>query len=688
MNVEPQSGRRRGRGRSARVESRHAAVPVRSSAALPIWLVGACIALGVALAYGNSLGAPFVYDDFLTVVENPSIRGGQSLGARLAPPRELPVAGRPLVNLTFAANYATGGLSVTGYHVVNIGLHLLCALLLFGVVRRTLLSQPADQVRVTGADPSVVAFGVALVWALHPLNTDAVSYITQRTELMMAACYLLTLYGSIRAWHDGHPLAWSGLAVAACATGMACKESMVTAPVMVLAYDAIFLGRTPGGVLRRRRWFYASLAGTWLVLLLVSRGARIHSAGFATGVTIWTYLLNQAAIIPHYLERAFWPRSLVLLYGAPLPLSIGDVLPQLVLIVMLIALTIFLLRRLPAIGFLGLWFFVNLAPTSSFVPIATEVGAERRMYLPLMALVVLAVVAAARLMRGRRLAASLVLAGCAVALGFGTWDRNREYASAVELARTSMDRRPSAGAHHALGTELIRAGRSDEGIAILRETTAGEPRAHYSLGRELFQRERWDEAASELEAFVRLRPELLEAVSARQMLGRVYALQGRWPAAIEQDRMVLRMNPTSAQAIEAEGMLAGALFHTNQFDESVERYRRYLAARPTDLGALTNLGIALVALEKLPDAITTFQRIVDIDAESWEGRRNLAMALADAGEPARALSHAEKAVALRPGDAPTHVLLAQLLAANGRLREAQAEIARAAEIDPASIPSR
>jgi tetratricopeptide (TPR) repeat protein len=679
----------------------------RSTDRIYVWLCAACIAGGVLLAYGNSLAAPFIFDDHLSVLDNPSIQAWSQTRAILSPRRELPTAGRPLVNLSFAANYAVGGVSVTGYHIVNIAVHLFCALLLFGIVRRTLsrIGRPPSTSETMTSGPSIgLAFAVALIWAVHPLTTDAVTYITQRTELLMAVCYLLTLYGSIRASQSGRvvawsAVAWSALAVTACAAGMACKESMVSAPLMVMVYDAVFGEERFGRTLRRRRWFYTALAATWLILMMVSSGARIHSAGFGSGVSVWTYLLNQAIVIPRYLGLAFWPRSLVLLYGAPQPLSVGAVWPQLLLVALLVATTALFLVRAPRVGFLGLWFFVTLAPTSSIIPIATEVAAERRMYLPLMAVVVLTAIAVrqalfrpaqeravvAQALQRRVKVATLVLACCALSLTYGTWSRNRVYASPVLLAQTSVERYPSAVGRHALGVELIKAGRAEEGFAVLREAAGSEPRAHYSLGVELFRRKRWDEAIPALDAFVRLQPSLLEAVTARQLLGRAFAAKGQWRESIEPYRLVLRMNPTTSQRVETEGLLGEALFRTEQYGEAAEVYRRYLTAKPDDVIALTNHGVALVTLGRLPEATAAFQHIVDTSPDNWEGRRNLAAALSDAGDSARALPHAEKAAALRPDDAATHLLLAEVLAANGRMRDAQTHINRAAELDPALI---
>jgi protein O-mannosyl-transferase len=350
--------------------------PVAAPPADILWRA-AIIVLAGFLAYANSFSGPFVLDDRVSIVENAQIRDVWRLDSVLFPRRELPTAGRPLVNFSFAVNYALGGLDVGGYHLVNLAFHLLCGLLIFGIVRRT-LELPALKGRFGGAGMNL-GFAVALLWTLHPLNTEAVDYLTQRTELMMALFYLLTLYASIRAlWSKLR--ARRAIAVLSCGAGMLCKESMVTAPVAVLMYDRVFVFESFGRALRERWRFYGALCASWIVLTAVMwSGPRVRSAGFSVGVDPWTYLLNQTVMITQYLLLAVWPRELVVNYGWPLALTLREVLPQALFATALLALTAVALVRQPKWGFLGAWFFLTLAPTSSIVPIATEVGAERRM---------------------------------------------------------------------------------------------------------------------------------------------------------------------------------------------------------------------------------------------------------------------------------------------------------------------
>jgi len=160
------------------------------------WRIAIVIVAGI-LTYANSLSGPFILDDQSTIVDNRQIREWWSPSSVLVPESDTAIAGRPIVNLTFAVNYAIGGLDVRGYHAGNIAIHVICALLAFGVIRRTLdLPRMRDRF---GGSAANVACAVALLWVVHPLNSEVVDYLTERTESLMALFYLLTLYASIRA---------------------------------------------------------------------------------------------------------------------------------------------------------------------------------------------------------------------------------------------------------------------------------------------------------------------------------------------------------------------------------------------------------------------------------------------------------------------------------------------------------
>jgi tetratricopeptide (TPR) repeat protein len=646
------------------------------------WRTAILVASGL-LTYVNGLGNPFVFDDASTIVDNEALRHLDFWGV-LLPVRELPIAGRPVVSLTFAANYAIGGLDVAGYHIVNIALHVLCALALFGVVRRALALRSIDPALARRSTD--VAFAAGLLWVVHPLNSEVVDYLTQRTESAMALCYLITLYASIRSL--AAPGRWGPLAVLSCALGMASKESMASAPLVVLLFDRIFAFDSFAHALKQRWKLYGGLAATWLVLAaLLATGPRPMSAGFSVGLSPWSYLLNQTAMISRYLRLAVWPDSLVANYGWPRMLTLHDVLPYAVLLLALAALSAAALARYPKVGFIGAWFFVTLAPASSLVPIATEVGAERRMYLPLAGLAVLVVVGALRLLdvvssrrshdgassRRVSLVGAPLLAACALTLAAATVQRNREYGSEVTLARTVLDRYPTPVAHHLLGEVLLEAGRREEGVAHLRQALPGAPRAHLPLGVELVAEGKLDEAIAELQAFVRAQPKLLHVIKAHEYLGRAFARQERWPEAEAEFKEILRLAPNNPAA---EHLLAEVYFEQQRFPEAIERFKAYLAAAPPNVEVLNKFGAALGSTNDLDGALAAFRQAIVLDPSNGAVRRNLATALLARRDYDEALEHARRAVELQPDDAGSHDVLGQILRQEGRGREAAAEFTR------------
>ncbi|MSO57363.1 MAG: tetratricopeptide repeat protein [Acidobacteria bacterium] len=634
-----------------RRSSQKSTSPTRSGASRSGWHAALIVVAG-CLVYANSLAGPFVFDDRLSVVENGAIR---SLGGVFSHQAASALAGRPVVGLTFALNFGLDGLNVTGYHIVNIAIHLACALLLFDIARRTLMS-PRLRERYGRGAPDL-AFAIALLWTVHPLNTEGVSYLTQRTESLMALFYLLTLYASIRSQPSRHSAPWQTLAVLACGLGMGSKESMVTAPLIVVFYDRIFAFDSLRDAIKARWRLYGGLALTWIVLAyLILPGPRSGSAGFSTEVRPWTYLLNQAVMVARYLRLALWPSDLVLLYGSPVPLTLGEVLPQGLGIVALLLLTLAALRWMPAAGFLAAAVFIILAPASSIIPIATEVGAERRMYLPLMAILALLAAGLYGLdsirHRVSRKAALAALAAVSVALGVTTIARNREYESGLSLAQATLRRWPTDVAHASVGVELVLLQRDDEAIPELQLGARTDPRARHNLGVALFNTKRFEEAVRELKILVSEYPMREEVPDARRIIGHASIELRKWSDAVGELRLALSMRPEDREA------------------------RRLLVI------ALGSQGIEFAGTGNFQDAIAAFSRAVELDPNDAGARHNLATALLDGGDIPRALVEARQAVGLDPTDAGSYDLIGRALSLQGKFDEAIAQFDQALRLSP------
>jgi protein O-mannosyl-transferase len=332
---------------------------------------------------------------------------------------------RPVLSVTFALNQAVLGPEPWGYHLVNNAIHLAAALVLFGLLRRTFAS-------VSVARGDAIAFAVALLWAVHPLQTESVTNLVQRAESLMGLLYLLTLYAAARALGSpGSAGPWIALATVASALGMGTKETMVTAPVAVLLYDWVFVSRSAREVLHHWR-LHAALFATWLVLgALIFFTAEDAARDFAEGKTI-PYILAQPRVILHYLRLAFWPDDLYVYINtrafAFLPGTTSSAVfwaPALVLAAALVAAAVACWRR-HGLGFAGVVFFLILAPTSSVVA-TSDVLQEHRLYLSLASVLVFVVVALDRLLGERRRLAVVLLVGATLALGARTHQRNQDY---------------------------------------------------------------------------------------------------------------------------------------------------------------------------------------------------------------------------------------------------------------------
>ena len=652
---------------------------------MPVLLVAAGLA-----SYAAAIDLPFVFDDHTAIVENTNIRQLWPLGMAAAAPIQSAVAGRPVVALSLAVNYAVGELSPSIYHAWNLGLLILTGLVLFGIIRRT-LALPRLSNRF-GHAAAPIAFTCALLWIVHPLQTEVVDYVTQRTESTMGLFYLLTLYAAIRAMTDqsGGPLKWELASVAACVLGMASKESMVTAPLMVLMYDAVFC--QPGLKTRptSRPILYSGLALTWVVLaILIMPGPRSRSAGFQSGVTPWVYLLNQPGMILTYLRLTIWPVGQVLDYGVPRVVSLGDVWLPFLCVAALAGATLLAWRWRPEVAFLGTWFFVTLAPSSSILPIATEAGAERRMYLPLAAVIVLIVVAIWSLIERRphsdgaeswnwRIPAAAIAVVCVVLVTL-TVRRNAEYRTALGIWQTVLDRYPHGRAHYNIGIELKQQGRRSEAIEQYRLALPESPEAHYALGFEAAVDGRHEEAIAQCREFLRLMPEDQAAPLAYVLLGRSLEATGKLDEAAEAFRREVQMRPRD---IDGRTGLVSVLISQQHFDQAVVVLQDLIRLDGRNASHYANLGIAYVGLDRGEDAVNAFMRAVELAPENPSFHHNLGNALAGVARLDEAIAEYRRSLALAPGNAAVHQALGMVLVANGKPEEAVAELRRAASLAP------
>lgn len=568
-----------------------------------LWACAALLVVVGVLVYLNSFGGQIVFDD-VVITEDPSIRQLWPPWGAMFSPKQV---SRPLVGLSLAINFAMSGADLWSYHLFNLAIHILAALALFGVVRRTLLT---DRLKDRfGKSSTSLALAIALIWMVHPLHTESVTYLIQRSEAMAGLFYLLTLYCVIRGRTGRHAALWYGAAVLSCAAGMASKPVMATAPIMVAIYDLIFFSDSLKETLKRRASLYAGLALTWTILAATVHAAspNLESAGFhLKQLTPLSYLATQFGVIVYYLRLSVWPYDLSLDYGWPVAHSVSRILPFALVIGILCVLTLIALKRRPEIGFLGVWFFLILAPTSSIMPIL-DLAVEHRTYLSLAAVVALVVLAAYRLAPrflptlgdpSSPVARWLAIGAVAIVvawLGSLTVERNSYYHSKTAIWMDAVKKRPDNWrAHNNLGFCFSDVGdlesAREQYVEALR-LNPGALDALDNMGTCLLDSGRAEEAATYFERLLKLDPGRKRL---HFRLGQALEKLARLDEAVREYTEELRLNPDS---LEARMQLASALERQKKFGEAAAAYRETLRIAPEWPQPLCRFALLLVDAE-------------------------------------------------------------------------------------------
>ena len=604
------------------------------------WLAPLLIVAVTTGVYFNSFKGQFIFDDWRNILQKPEVH-------QLWPPGQVLSAQphtRMVVHLSLAANFTIHQGGRWGYHAVNLAVHVLAGLTLFGIVRRTLRSRPLEG--RFGRAGWAVALTIALLWAVHPLQTQSVTYIIQRSESLMGLFYLLTLYCAVRGFASANPWRWFAPSVLACLLGMATKQVMVTAPLMVLLYDWMFASESLGRALTRRWRFYAALAGTCLVLIALQRTDRPNrTAGYDTTLTVSAYILTQFKVILAYLRLSFWPIRQSLDWYRPINLSLSEVWLQAMAVLAMLAATGWgLWRRRPA-AFAGAWFFLVLAPTSSIMPIQ-DVMVEHRMYLPLAGVIALVVASGYRL--GRQLTERLgpstslrirtvqivLLAGALAGLSVLTIRRNRLYHDPMAMWGDVVEKNTyNARGQSTFGILLSKADRGEEALPHLILATRLEPyeAAHFlNLGIALENLDRREEAI----------PQYIQALEKKEDYFSAYA------------------------------KLAAALMRDGELDAAVRNLRKAVALEPNSAIPIFNLALALEDLDQHPEAIEQALEAARLDGGGPDAYLRVAMALEHKKKFALAAEVLRASVDLYPDHADSHYRLGLVLSKQGLYAQA------------------
>lgn len=567
-------------------------------------LSAAVLACAALLAYSNSFSAPFHLDDIGNVLNNPAIQQLDSIKRAIMGCPGFGSAGRPLLNLSLAVNWAISGKNPYSYHIFNILVHIFAGFALLGLMRKILLSPKLFA--VFGRHAEFASFSIALIWIVHPLNTVGVTYVSQRAETMMGLFFLLTMYFAIRGFYSGSSRLFHAAAVVSFFFGAASKEVIIVAPLIVLACDVILFEKTVKRALGESLFLYLGLgAGIIALVAWTALGGSASANPIDFKISRLNYALIQARVIAtRYLPLSVWPSGLCFSYeGMPMRVRPSDWLCGLFLVAALTATAWALWRRKPA-GLAGAFFFLVLAPTSSFMPITIPAG-EHRLYLPLAALVALCVLSAAKLLewvaerrgaspkarKATLAAAALCVAILASVLAVATFARNKIYRDELTLWNDTKKKMPESGEVTAwLAWSYLNAGSKTNALNLYSEALQLKPSyamAHYNLAIILIESGYHGEARRHFLEAVRYKPEMGECYL---NLGVLSYWEGKKGEAAAYFRKALATKPG---IVSAHINLAQYHMDRREWRQAADECRAALAIAPNDPNAASCLALCV-----------------------------------------------------------------------------------------------
>jgi len=597
-------------------------VPAKARSRFPVWLKLVLFGALMLLVYYPALRAGFIWDDDDYVTVNPTLRSlgglGQIWGSLTATPQYY-----PLVHTSFWIEYHLWGLHPLGYHVDNVLLHALAAVLLWRVLVR--LQLPG-------------AWLAAGIFALHPVMVESVAWVTERKNVLAAVFY----FGAALAW-----LRWPGsaganpdraaprryfLALILFAAALFSKTVTASLPAALLLIAYWQRGRITGRDVGPLLPFFALGLALGLVTSWVER-THVGAAGPEWAFSFSDRCLIAGHAVWFYAGKLIWPVDLTFIYPRwPINSAVGCqwLFPAAALAALgllwglrhrlgrgpLVAVLFFGGTLFPALG------FTNVYPMRfSFV-------ADHFQYLASVGLIVPASSWLWTRLRPIPLAAALLPLGLAVL----TWQQTHSYADLETVWQDTLAKNPGCWlAQYNLGLINQANGQSDEArhrfqAAIILKPDYAE--AQSSLGAALNDQGRTDDAIYHLQAALRLQPNFAEA---HNNLGNAYLKQGRFADAADQFQAALRAKPDLA---EAHGNLGIALFSLGRFDPAIAEFSLALRLQPGSADACNNLGYALCQQGRFAEGIRLFQAALQLNPDHAGARNNLARALALQHAPA------------------------------------------------------
>ena len=654
-----------------------------------VFFLAAIVIIGAAI-YANSLQAPFNLDSQARIANNSHIRINSITYENLTKAvfNEQASKNRPLPNLSFALNYYFNAYDVKYYHIVNILLHLVTGVLLFFLFQAMLhLRLPED----TETRPTLIAFSAALIWLVHPVHTQSVTYIVQRSNIMAALFCICSLwFYTIGRAQVRSAKGRTALAAAAISwfLALACKQNAAIFPFLILLYEWFFYQDLSKAWLKNNLKYFFCFGLVLTIVAFVYLGSdplgKLSSLrDFSESrFTLTERVLTQFRVVVHYLSIFFWPHPSRLNLDHDFPLSQSFTDPITTLLGSLFLTGLLLMgflgaRRYRLVSFCIFWYFVNLAIESTVIPLA--VIFEHRTYMPYMGVALCSVVLVDRILKIPSLKVALVLLVSA-AFAFWTYQRNEIWREPVSLWQDAAAKSPNkARPHNNLGLAQLDLGRYDEAIAQFESVLAIEPghiEAINSLGLAWQHKNLTSKAIQYFKTALTHEPR--DAMTLNN-LGAAYMKLNEIEAAVDQFELALRIN---AEMSPAHTNLGIALIQTGDFKAGVEHLEKAVVLDPENENARVNLNRARILRQEVENQIGKLHIAIRQEPGNSRHHANLSTLHQSIGNNALAIDALNQALKIEPGSDILLNDLGNLYLALERYSEAQQVFMRHLEQAP------
>jgi tetratricopeptide (TPR) repeat protein len=662
------------------------------------------ILLGL-LVYSNTFAAPFEFDDIMFVDYRnimtqankaaSTLQIGKAPAERISLPAETlmgPWSSRPLLYATFVANELMGGFNTWGYHIFNIAMHIGNGILLYFLIVMTGRHSRYDE-----SDTVPVAVLSSLIFVLHPVHTETVTMVVNRSMLMATTFYLAGLMLFLKiVTSEGKAKNYYtiGLLLAA-VLGASSREDFATFPLMLFIYDLLFISRFRlRDVVGHLKSYLACLPGLAFMgfLIITNTYDKISAFSELTLPEFYQmqpldYALTQFKIQWTYIRLLLLPINQNLDYTYPISKTLFDIPTMLSMAgyAGLWAAGLLLAKKRPAASIGILWFLVILIPISFGVALlGLRLGDpifEHRLYLPSIGLTVLAAIGLARLVRARRAVIPVVAALCLV-LGATAYARNDVWTSDGKLWNDAVLKSPnSPRAHNNIASFLSNHGLYDEAIEHFEKAIELWPdnyQFYSNLGHTYLIKGDIDNAVEPLETSLEIEP---SAVLAHESLGAVYMKQEQYEKALEHFLAESKLQPWDPGPLNDAARASYAMGRT---DEAIEHYNSSLWLNRKQVRVLNNLIVLLMETGKNEQAIKRLESLVNIIPEHVTARVTLGKLYLEEGKSFDAVIHLKKAAELRPENPEIHHLLAEAYREIGNAQAAEEQLRMAEDLEESS----